>query len=66
MDFILDQFDLPEKGQKIGDLHGKRLEAQLPYGQIAVVPLYHPAVALYNRSRKEVLREDFQILGQFQ
>jgi len=66
MDFILDQFDLPEKGQKIGDLRGKRLEAQLPYGQIAVVPLYHPAVALYNRSRKEVLREDFQILGQFQ
>lgn len=65
MDFMLDQFDLPEKGGKISNLHGQELEAELSYGQIAVVPLYHPAVALYNRSQKETLKEDFQRLKQF-
>jgi DNA polymerase len=65
MDFMLDQFGLPEKGGKISELHGQELEAELSYGQISLVPLYHPAVALYNRSRKETLKEDFQRLKQF-
>jgi len=62
MDFILSQFALPEQGQKISQLHGQRLKAQTRYGEIAVVPLYHPAVALYNRNQRQTLEADFQVL----
>jgi uracil-DNA glycosylase len=65
MDFILELFDLPEKGRKIGELHGKPLTAQTTYGPVAVVPLYHPAVALYNVDRRETLMNDFKSVKQF-
>ena len=65
MDFILEQFDMAEKGQKIGQLHGKVLKAQAPHGEVAVVPLYHPAVTFYSRDRKQTLADDFQVLKQF-
>jgi DNA polymerase len=65
MDFLLNQFNLPEKGKKIGELHGKLLDAQAPYGHLSILPLYHPAVALYNQNQRETLQEDFQILKRF-
>lgn len=65
MDFILQQLDMAEKGQKIGQLHGKVLPAQAPHGQVAVVPLYHPAVTFYSRDRKQTLVDDFQVLKHF-
>ncbi len=65
MDFILDEFDMEEKGQKIGDLHGKVLHAKTDYGEVAVVPLYHPAAGFYNNSLRDTLQEDFQVLEQF-
>jgi uracil-DNA glycosylase len=64
MDFILATFDMPQRGEKISALHGKVLTAQTPYGNIAVVPLFHPAVALYNQSQKQTLVDDFQALKQ--
>ena len=65
MDFILGQLGLPEKGQKIGALHGKVLAAQAPYGPVSILPLYHPAVALYNVEQKTTLQKDFQALKHF-
>lgn len=65
MDFSLQEFNAPEKGGKIGDLHGKVLDAQAPYGHVSLVPLYHPAAAFYNEYLKETLREDFQVLRRF-
>jgi DNA polymerase len=65
MDFLLNQFDLPEKGQKIGALHGKVLKAKASYNEVAVVALYHPATAFYNRNLKDTLKQDFQTLKQF-
>lgn len=64
MDFLFDFLSMPEKGQKISQMHGRRLEAQAPYGAIAVVPLYHPAVALYAKEQRETLTADFQVLRQ--
>jgi uracil-DNA glycosylase len=64
MDFIFATFDMPQQGEKISALHGKVLTAQTPYGEIAVVPLFHPAVALYNQSQKQTLVDDFQVLKQ--
>jgi uracil-DNA glycosylase len=65
MDFIFQTFAMPEQGGKISELHGKVLTAQTPYGEINILPLFHPAVALYNQSRKQTLVDDFQTLKQF-
>lgn len=65
MDFILEQYDLPQRGKKIGDLHGTPLKAEGSYGEVTVVPLYHPAAAFYNQDLEETIEEDFQALSQF-
>lgn len=65
MEFVLTLFDAPEKDGKISQLHGKPIAVKTGYGDAHVVPLYHPAVALYNASQKDTLREDFQVLKQF-
>lgn len=65
MEFIIEQYGLPLQGQKIGDLHGKPIEIESEAGQITFIPLYHPAVALYNRDQRETLEADFQTLQKF-
>jgi DNA polymerase len=65
MDFILGQFNMPQQGQKISRLHGQTLQAQAPYGPVTVVPLFHPAVGLYNQNQRATLLEDFQALKAF-
>jgi uracil-DNA glycosylase len=63
MEFIFEEFNMPEQGGSISVLHGKSLHAEAPYGPITVVPLFHPAVTFYRREQKEILRQDFQTLG---
>lgn len=65
MQYILKKLDLPEKRSKISVLHGKLIKTQAPYGEIYVVPLYHPAVVLYSATQKEVLKKDFEKLKLF-
>lgn len=62
MDFILEFFSAAEQGKKISELHGRVLEASASYGEVDVVPLFHPAVAFYNRDQRKVLEEDFRVL----
>lgn len=63
--FILETFDLPEKNDSITALHGKALDAIASYGPIKIVPLYHPAVVLYNSSSRKSLEEDFKVIEKF-
>jgi len=65
MQYLLKKLDLPEKTATISKIHGKLIKARLPYGEIHVVPLYHPAMVLYNPSQKDTLRMDFQKLKLF-
>jgi uracil-DNA glycosylase len=65
MEFVLGLFDAPEKSQKISDLHGTTIKVNTSYGEAYVVPLYHPAVALYAASQKSELVEDFKALRPF-
>lgn len=65
MEYILTLFDSPQKKDKISALHGQVLEINTAYGKAHVVPLFHPAVALYTASQKDVLKEDFKALKQF-
>ncbi len=65
MDFIFATFAMDAQGSKISKVHGQRFTAQTSFGEVSILPLYHPAVALYNQSQKETLRQDFQVLKQF-
>lgn len=63
MDFVLRLFSHPASGGKISQLHGQPLPARASYGEIQIVPFYHPAVALYRRSQRQILEDDFQQLN---
>lgn len=68
MDYIMKKFDLTNAytGQtSIGKMHGRTFDAEASYGSIKIVPLYHPAVAVYNDSMEEALFKDFQVLKTF-
>jgi len=65
MEFVLAQFGLVQEGQKISQLHGRPLETEAGYGRVTILPLYHPAVGLYNRGQRQTLEEDFQALQKF-
>ncbi len=41
-------------------LHGRLQQA----GRFKVFPIYHPAAAIYDRSKREALEEDFRHLGE--
>ncbi len=62
MEFVMKLFGLEDKLDKISSLHGRVFEAQAQYGTINIVPLYHPAVAIYNRNQFPTLKSDFEIL----
>src|SRR3990167_4933912 len=63
--YILEKFGLPEKDQSISLLHGKALDAIASFGPIIIVPLYHPAVVLYNVNSRKALEKDFGVLKEF-
>ena len=65
MDYIMRKFGLEAQLKPISQMHGKVFEAEAGYGKLKIIPLYHPAVAIYNRTTKDVLLNDFQVLKQF-
>jgi uracil-DNA glycosylase len=65
MQYILEKYHSEASGQPIGDLHGKHVPVQTPSGKIDVLPLYHPAAALYNGSLRKVLEADFEVLRRY-
>lgn len=64
MVYILEKFGLHDQGT-ISQLHGKSFEAKASYGPITIIPLYHPAAAIYNQALKTTLLEDFKVLEKF-
>lgn len=54
------EFFLPDK--KISMIHGQPKRIVFKDKKIVIVPLYHPAAALYNGSMRSTLIEDFQKL----
>jgi len=65
MDYIMRKFGLENQLKSISQMHGKMFDAEVLYGNIKIIPLYHPAVAIYNRNTKDTLIKDFQVLRQF-
>jgi uracil-DNA glycosylase len=65
MDFIFDHYNMPEKGKKIGELHGKLLETKKEKGKVSILPLYHPAVVYYDKEKRTTMKRDIQNLKRF-
>jgi len=56
---------LPKAGfetEGIAKIHGKIYEAILLGSEVFVIPMYHPAAALYNAKYRDELNKDFQLL----
>lgn len=62
MYYIMPKFGLEFELEPISVNHGKVFQGEASYGPIKVVPLYHPAVAVYNSHTKDQLKSDFAIL----
>lgn len=65
MRYIMEKFHLESQLKSISESHGKVFRAETSYGPVTIVPLYHPAVAVYNVHTKDELKKDFQILKEF-
>lgn len=51
--------------EKISAVHGKMFNITTLFGTIRIVPMFHPAVATYNPTKKTILLEDMKTLLQF-
>ncbi len=62
MNFLMDEFGLGDQIEPISRAHGKPVSVQSSWGSLTILPLYHPAAALYNGSLKATLIKDFKTL----
>lgn len=65
MGYIMEKFGLGAEIKPISVMHGHVFTTKAPYGPIIIVPLYHPAVAVYNNSTIDTLKVDIKALRQF-
>jgi len=64
MEYILKKFQIKEN-RSISQIHGDVFETNTNFGKIKIIPLYHPAVAIYNRNEIDILKKDFEVLKNF-
>jgi len=62
MKYILEKYGCSVELKSIGDLHGTSHEGKAQFGYLTVIPLYHPAVAVYNVHKLGMLKDDFIVL----
>ena len=60
--YILQKFGL--EFNKISDIHGKTFIVQTLFGNIYIIPQYHPAVATYNPNKIKILQNDLEQIKQ--
>lgn len=62
MEYIMKKFGLENSLKVISAIHGKVFVGKTSYGEVTIVPLYHPAASIYNQSLKGTLKKDFLFL----
>lgn len=58
MAYVMERYGLDSELRPISELHGKIFDTQ----DFRIVPLFHPAAAIYSQKLKPTLIEDFKIL----
>lgn len=59
MQYIINRFGLGDILRSISQMHGQLFQTETTYGKVKILPLYHPAAAIYNRALMDTLKEDF-------
>ncbi len=62
--FVMELFGLSDMYKGISRIHGQTFQGEYEGQKVAIIPLYHPAVASYNQNMIGVLKNDLMILGQ--
>ncbi|HLD70361.1 MAG TPA: uracil-DNA glycosylase [Negativicutes bacterium] len=60
MAYVMNKFGLEAEVKTISQIHGKVFAVKTSYGNATIIPLYHPAVALYQNSLKAQMFKDFE------
>ncbi len=58
--YLLSQ--LGKEYERVGEVRGKAFSGKLFDTDVEVVPTFHPAAVLYDRTKEETIREDFQLV----
>lgn len=64
MRYIMKKFGIEDRLQPISKIHGQVFKTEASYGKIKIIPLFHPAVTIYNPRTKDELKKDFKTLKQ--
>ncbi|PIQ66853.1 MAG: uracil-DNA glycosylase [Candidatus Zambryskibacteria bacterium CG_4_9_14_3_um_filter_40_16] len=64
MVYIMKKFGLERELLPISAIHGRVFETSASFGKLKIIPLYHPAVAVYDSNKLNDLKKDFDILKQ--
>ena len=62
MEYSMKKYGLDGELAPISTLHGTTFSFSAPFGELTLVPLYHPAAAIYTRALMDDLKKDFQVL----
>lgn len=62
MQYVMSRYGLEWELGPISRIHGKVFETKLGAEKLLVVPLYHPAAAIYNQALLGTLKNDFAVL----
>lgn len=65
MSYVMERLGLGLHIEPISVAHGKRYTATTSYGEVEIVPLYHPASAIYSRALLPTHKKDIEVLTQF-
>lgn len=65
MGYVMKKFELGNDLQPISKIHGKTFPTGSLFGERVIVPLYHPAAAIYTRTLADDLKKDFQVLRKY-
>jgi DNA polymerase len=60
--YLLNKYNIAE--EKIGDVHGKVFCLDEHSFKTILIPIYHPAAAVYNPNLKEILKQDFKSIDE--
>ncbi len=64
MAYVMQLYGIGDEVKPISHIHGTAFTGAAPWGVVHVVPLYHPAVAVYNRTMLPTLQKDIEQLTQ--
>lgn len=65
MQYIMQRYGLGHRLQSISKIHGKKFKAKIENTEFVILPLYHPAVSVYNAKTKDILKKDFKTLKKY-